>query len=116
MTAAVLAKRGIRGFATICCLGHYRDITGELVDAVLESGLYDRSESLELAVLGAPEHQAVIAELIRPFEKIRISYRSAEVSEYEYPALALLQDACRAWSGNVYYLHTKGVSHSRVNQ
>jgi Methyltransferase domain len=112
----VTAERGIRGFATICCLGHYRDVTRELVDTVLEARLYDRSESLELAVLGGPEDQAVIAELIRPFEKIRVSYRSADISEYEFPALGLLQDTCRSWSGNVYYLHTKGVSHSRVDQ
>jgi hypothetical protein len=112
----VTAGPGIRGFGTICCLGHYRDVAGELVAAVLESRLYDRSESLEFAVLGAPEDQAVIAELIRPFEKIRISYCSTDISEYEFPALGLLQDACRSWSGNVYYLHTKGVSHSRVQQ
>ena len=111
-----MAEPGIRGFGTICCLGHYRDVTVELVAAVLESRLYDRSESLEFAVLGAPEDQAVIAELIRPFEKIRISYRSADVSEYEFPALGLLQDACRSWPGSVYYLHTKGVSYSWLEQ
>ncbi len=112
----VTAGPQIRGFGTICCLGHYRDVAADLVAAVLESRLYDRSESLEFAVLGAPEDQAVIAELVRPFEKIRISYRSTDTGEYEFPALALLQDACRSWSGNVYYLHTKGVSHSRVQQ
>lgn len=110
------AEARIRGFATICCLGHYRDVTDELLDAVLESRLYDRSESVEFAVLGAPEDQAVVAELIRPFEKIRVAYRSPDVREYEFPALGLLQDACRSWSGNVYYLHTKGVSHSSLNQ
>jgi Methyltransferase domain len=112
----VTAGPGIRGFATICCLGHYRDVVSELVEAVLESRLYDCSESFELAVLGAVEDQDLIAELVRPFEKIRISYRSADIGEYEFPALGLLQDACRTWSGNVYYLHTKGVSHSRVAQ
>ena len=109
---SLTAEARIRGFATICCLGHYRDVTDELLDAVLESRLYDRSESLEFAVLGAPEDQAVVAELIRPFEKIRVAYRSPDVLEYEFPALGLLQDACLSWSGNVYYLHTKGVSHS----
>jgi Methyltransferase domain len=112
----LIAEAPVRGFATICCLGHYREVLDELLDALLESGLYDRSESLEFAVLGAPADRAAVADLIRPFEKILVGYQSAEVREYEFPALGLLQDACRSWSGNVYYLHTKGVSHSRLNQ
>jgi predicted O-methyltransferase YrrM len=112
----VTTPRPIRGFATICCLGEYRAITAELIDAVMDARLYDRMESLELAVLGSDADQEAVLELIRPFEKLRIRYRSSDVTEYEFPALGLLQDTCSTWSGQVFYMHTKGVSHPRVDQ
>ena len=106
----------VRGFATLCCLGDYCRIATELLTAVTESRLYERMESLDLAVLGPAEDQEVVAELIRPFEKVRIGYRSTTVEDYEFPALGLLQDACRTWSGLVFYLHGKGVSRSPLDQ
>ena len=106
----------VRGFATLCCLGDYGRIAAELLTAVTESRLYERMESMELAVLGAAEDQEVVAELIHPFEKIRIGYRSERVDDYEFPALGLLQDACRTWSGLVFYVHGKGVSRSPMDQ
>jgi predicted O-methyltransferase YrrM len=102
---------GIRGFMTVCCLGDYRPIVDELVDALLDSRLYERSESIEIAVLGGPDDQASIDDLIGPFDRLRVVHRSDNLSEYEFPALGRLQDTCRSWSGSVYYLHTKGVSH-----
>jgi Methyltransferase domain len=106
----------IRGFATICCLGNYRAVAAELVEALMESRLYDRIESMELAVLGSAEDQDAVLNLLQPFERLRIAYRSTDVTEFEFPALGLLQDACGAWSGNVFYLHTKGVSRSPLSQ
>lgn len=106
----------VRGFATICCLGHYREVAAELLEALMASGLYDRSETIDLAVLGPAADQDVLTELVRPFERIRVRYRTADLTEYEYPALRLLQDTCRSRPGLVYYLHTKGVSRSRLDQ
>ena len=54
--------------------------------------------------------------LIRPFRRFRIAFRSSDLDEYEFPTLGLLQDACQTWTGPVYYLHTKGVSHSPHDQ
>ena len=94
----------------MCCLGAYREVTWEIVHAILESGLYDRSVSIEVGVLGTEAEQQVVETLIGPFERFRIAYRSSDVLEYEFPTLGLLQDACVTWDGPVYYLHTKGVS------
>ena len=111
-----MGSEAIRGFATVCCLGEFRAVTAELLDALLESRLYDRMESLEIAVLGAPGDQEAVRELVRPFEKIRVVYSSPHVDEFEFPALGLLEDACRSWSGSVFYLHTKGVSRPPLDQ
>jgi predicted O-methyltransferase YrrM len=100
----------IRGYMTVGCLEGYRPILDELIDALMSSRLYEKSESIELAVLGRAEDQAAVDALIRPFERMRVVYRSGDLSDYEFPALGLLQEACRSWSGVVYYLHTKGVS------
>ena len=100
----------IRGYMTVGCLDGYRPILDELIDALMTSRLYEKSESVELAVLGSPDDQWAVDELIRPFERIR-GTAPAPWSDYEFPALGCLQDACQSWSGAVYYIHTKGVSH-----
>ena len=106
----------VRGFLHVCCLGSYREVTWEIMHALLESRLYDRSVVIEMAVLGSEADQQVIETLIRPFERFRIAFRSTDLGEYEFPTLGLLQDACQTWDGPVYYLHTKGVSHSPYDQ
>lgn len=105
----------VRGFLHVCCIGGYREVTWEIIHALLESGLYDRSETIEMAVLGPEADQRVVENLVRPFARFHIAYRSTELDEYEYPTLGLLQDACQTWNGPVYYLHTKGVSYSPHN-
>jgi tetratricopeptide (TPR) repeat protein len=109
-------NRDVRGFLHVCCLGAYRDVTGEIVHALLESRLYDRSVTIEVGVLGDGADQRVVEALIKPFPRFRIAFRSSDFGEYEFPTLGLLQDACRTWDGPVYYLHTKGVSRSSYDQ
>jgi predicted O-methyltransferase YrrM len=101
---------------TVCCVGRYREVASELLDCLLESRLYEGSHSIELSVLGMPDDQQVIDQLVRPHSKIWIAHRSDSLEEYEFPALGLLQDACRTWTGLVYYLHTKGVSRPPEDQ
>lgn len=105
----------VRGFLHVCCIGGYREVLWEIVHALLESRLYDRSALIEMAVLGSEADQQIVADLVRPFPRFRIAYRSTELDQYEFPSLGLLQDVCRTWDGPVYYLHTKGVSHSPHN-
>ena len=100
----------------MCCVGTFCEVTWEIVHAVLESGLYDRSVTIELGVLGDDAQQQVVDTLIRPFERFRIAFRSSDIGEYEFPTLGLLQDACQTWTGPVYYLHTKGVTRSPYDQ
>ena len=109
-------SRDVRGFLHVCCVGTFREVTREIVHALLESGLYDRSVAIELGVLGDEAEQQVVETLIRPFERFQIAFRSNDIGEYEFPTLGLLQDACQTWTGPVYYLHTKGVTRSPYDQ
>ena len=111
-----MTSRDVRGFLHVCCLGTYREVTWEIVHALLESGLYDRSVAIEVGLLGAEAEQQFVEMLLRPFERFRIAFRSNDLGEYEFPTLGLLQDACQTWNGPVYYVHTKGVSHFSYNQ
>jgi hypothetical protein len=105
----------VRGFMTVCCRGHYIEVLSEILASLFESRLYEKSLSIELAVLGGLEEQRVVERMIAPFDRFRITYRSEDLRECEYPALELLQEACRDFAGCVYYLHTKGVSHARTD-
>jgi hypothetical protein len=105
----------VRGFMTVCCCGHYSEVLSEILESLLDSRLYERSDSIDLAVLGGSEEQRVVERMVAPFDRFRIAYRSEDLQEYEYPALELLQKACSDFAGAVYYLHTKGVSHARTD-
>jgi predicted O-methyltransferase YrrM len=109
-------NRDVRGFLHVCCMGAFREVTWEIVHALLESGLYNRSVAIQLGVLGDDAQQLVVETLIRPFERFRIAFRSSDIGKYEFPTLGLLQDVCQTWTGPVYYLHTKGVTHSPYDQ
>ena len=98
---------------TVACLGDYEAIVEELLDVIMESRLYERTTSIELAVLGDATAQATIDALIAPYPKVTVGYRSDDFTQFEFPALGLLQDACRVWTGDVFYLHTKGASRPR---
>jgi predicted O-methyltransferase YrrM len=106
----------VRGFFHVCCLGEYLDVTWEIVHTLLESGLYDRSETIELGVLGDPEQRRAVEKMIKPFPRFRVAATAESVEEYEFATLGVLQDACSTWTGPVFYLHTKGVSRSPVDQ
>lgn len=110
------AAREIRGFMTVGCLNHFAEVFSEILDALMQSRLYDKSLSLDLAVLGHKGDIDVVRAMVAPFDRIRIAHTSADLTEYEYPALLLLEDVCRRSDGFVYYLHTKGASHDRTNQ
>jgi len=112
---AAAPSRPVRGFMTVCCCGHYSEVLSEILESLFESRLYEKSLSIELAVLGGPEEQRVVQRMVAPFDRFRIAYRSEDLLQYEYPALQLLQAACRDFDGAVYYLHTKGVSHARTD-
>jgi len=91
-------------------------VVWEIVHALLESGLYERSASVEVGLLGNEQQQRLVEMLLKPFERFQIAYRSKDIEEYEFPTLAFLQQACRTWTGPVYYLHTKGVTRSPYDQ
>jgi Methyltransferase domain len=106
----------VRGFFHVCCRGPYREVVWEIVHALLESRLYERSASIELGVLGDHDQQRAVERLLKPFERFHIAYRSSDIKQYEFPTLDLLQKACQTWAGPVYYLHTKGVTRSPFDQ
>ena len=101
----------IRGYMTVGCLDGYRPILDELIDALMTSRLYEKSESVELAVLGSPDDQWAVDELIRPFERIRVATPLRRPGRTTSSPRSAACRTCQSWSGAVYYIHTKGVSH-----
>ena len=111
-----MESRQVSGFVTVACMGHYADVLSEILDSLHESGLYDRARVIELAALGPDDDRRAVESIIRSSPKIRLGYTSADLGEYEFPALALLQDAARTRDDHFFYLHTKGVSRSAMSQ
>lgn len=102
------SKRKINIFFHICCLNNYIDVTNEIIDKIIESGLYDKSEKIFYCILG--EANDLLIERIKSLGKFELIYNSNNISDVEYPTLINLYDFCSKNDSYVLYIHTKGVS------
>jgi hypothetical protein len=105
---------GERGVARVYGFWHtgligpwWRDILDEQHDAIVASGLLNRSQAIELTLLGTAATAATVTSLA---PMINVSYGGG-LSLFEFPSLARLQARCRQDpSAYVWYMHNKGSS------
>ncbi len=97
--------RKIYGFAHVALINDWEKIFGEQMEKCVRSGLYEKSEKIFVSLLG-PECERVKF----PLEKIEIFHRSANLREYEFPALRKIHEICQNENCFLWYIHTKGVS------
>ena len=95
----------IVGFYHICTMNHWREVLTEQVDLIQSSGLYDACDRIVVGKVGTEVLPSLPS-------KFKVSYEG-EVTDFEFPTLKLLHTHCKRWGGQVWYIHTKGVSHSR---
>ncbi|WP_158621668.1 class I SAM-dependent methyltransferase [Corallococcus aberystwythensis] len=97
-------------------MNHYLAVFEELLEAVVDSGLYTDCQSIRLALLGPKEDRECIRARILSYPKITVVHETEDFSEFEFPALERLQELCDAQDAYVFYAHTKGVSHGPTHQ
>jgi hypothetical protein len=106
----------IHGFMTVACIQHYESVFGELLEGMVDAGLYEACASIQLAVLGPGPDRERIRALIAPYPKCTVAHETDDLTEYEFPALERLQALCDTQDAYVFYAHTKGVSHGPTSQ
>lgn len=109
-------KKDIYVFFHICCINNYIDVTNEVIDELVNSGLYDKASKIYYSVLGNPGDS--LKDRIAKLDKFEMIYSSDNLQDVEYPTLSGLHKFCLENDSYVLYIHTKGVSlpHDKFRQ
>lgn len=104
----------INGYLHIAAMGTpaIYSILGEITGRLLESGLYGKTNSIHVGIVGDAKQAEELYELIlKVYPKFVIRYYSQNLGEFEWATLRWLrEDALANYEGYVWYAHTKGVS------
>jgi len=100
-------KKEICVFIHVCCVNNYREITKEIFEEIISSGLYEKSKNIFISLLGSPDK--IFMKWLQSFSKCIFIYENSNIDEVEYPTLGFLQEFCRKNDTYVAYFHTKGV-------
>ena len=101
--------RKIYGIYFICCIDNYLNIISEQINKLVESGLYDASDSILCFVCLKTEE---CINYLKKYEKIKI----ISTSENLYEKYAI-NNFKKYLSGDyyLYYIHSKSVTHNESN-
>ena len=107
----------IRGYFHVCLM---HGINGSLVASemhgrILQSGLYDASESISVTILSEDQAQALHLKsyIWDWYPKYNVRHVSMNLGEWEWPTIRMIKEDCRTGDDLVWYAHTKGVSNCR---
>lgn len=100
----------IYGFYHICTVGKWEEIVNDQVKTILNSGLYDKCQTIYVVIFGVECHKVQLP------DKFRIIHRNIDGQMYERPILYYMrQKAMEVPTGTKFwYLHSKGVTKSNT--
>ena len=96
----------IKGFWHIYLVNHWYSIVSDQLRTMINSGLYDLCEEINIGCIGFPEEKALLEKLfVNVYPKLNIKYYSQEPMDYEFPTIKLIEDDKSDYVG--FYFHTK---------
>lgn len=88
-------------------------IATELHGRLLDSGLYDATEEINVNILGDLEQaEAICNNVFYKYKKYKV-YFNADVFLFEWFTLQMLYNDCFCNDNDVWYIHTKGASNCK---
>ena len=98
----------IKGWFHIALMNAGYEIACELHGRLLQSGLYDASDSISISMVGDLDYQGRFNKyILSRWSKYKLIFSSSDVKGYEWPALRDMRENAE---GNCWYIHTKGAS------
>ena len=109
MNEEIITKKNINVIVYhIYCVNHYKSLVKRQLNSILDSGLYDFIDRMEVTCSDPNGIFEGIDELFEGLDKVNI--HKININQYEYPALKKVWDLSQKYDGKVFYLHTKGVA------
>jgi hypothetical protein len=102
----------IKGYWHVFLINHWYSIVTDQLRIMINSGLYDACEEIDIGCLGPDTERALLQRLIvDQYPKLKIKYYSQQADEFEFPTLKLLQTASHTGERFLgFYIHTKAVT------
>lgn len=101
-------KKDIYIFFHICCINNYMQVTNEMIDQLIASGLYGKCKNIFYSLVGNPCTE--IKKKINSLDKFHLVHLDRNISNVEYPILIEVEKFCKTNDCYILYIHTKGVS------
>jgi len=98
----------INGWMHIACMLNGYEIACELHGRLLQSGLYDVANKINISLVGNINQQVkLIGNVFSRYDKYKVIYQSENITNYEWPCLLHMQEHAL---GSCFYIHSKGAS------
>lgn len=99
----------VKGFAHLLLINHWYSIIMGQLRIMLNSGLYDRCDEINIGCLGKMEERLLLEKhVVIVYPKLKIRYYSSDISKYEFPTIQLIENNNSEYVG--FYFHTKAVT------
>jgi hypothetical protein len=91
-------------------------IANELHGRILQSGLYDKSDSIYVCLLG-PSDQIyhMLYHVFQPYPKYHVFQMHGNFAMWEWPTIQALKEHANEHDHDIWYMHTKGASNTRAD-
>lgn len=106
----------ILGFYHILMKNHFLEIVSEQMNCIIESGLYDRVEEIQVGAVGDQKELQELHNLLGAYPKFIINYFGYDILQYEFPTLDLLKKRAEKEDFYTFYIHTKGASFDKSHE
>jgi hypothetical protein len=104
-------ERQVAGFYHMGSFGQYKRIAKEQIAAIVDGGLYELAEKIDIGLVGEDQSWEPPAVL----NKISVGVRVKDPKVFEVPTLTRLHNYCKANpSAYVFYIHSKGASSMEI--
>lgn len=101
----------IYGFYHVALMKNWMDIVRRQLASIIASGLYNKTDTIFINVLGPAEHYMAFKGMIDNHTKFKIVYHNSELSLFEFPILEFMRNFCiKNPHVKCWYIHTKGAS------
>jgi hypothetical protein len=89
-------------------------VASEMHGRLLDSGLYDATEKINVTILGdSVQEKAINDYIFSRYSKYQVRFISSDLTLYEWPTLKFIYDDAKESENDVWYIHTKGASNCR---
>lgn len=111
-TPATSISEKIYIYFHICTINNWTKVVTKLYNKIIQSGLINLVEKINIVVLGTEESVKQVTEILNS-HKVSVIFHSSNVRIYERKCLELLREHACKEDFKVLYIHSKGVSKQR---